>query len=57
MTALAGQTVVAQGSPPDTVFDVSPALAIEAARTRLRLFVDDNPESGGVAGGCPRSAR
>ena len=39
-------------SPPDTVFDVSPSLAIEAARTRLRLFVDDNPEVARVAGGC-----
>ena len=28
-----------------SVFDVSPSLAIEAARTRLRLFVDDNPEA------------
>ena len=47
MTAVAGQTVFAQESPPGAVFDVSPALAIEAARTRLRLFVDDNPEAAG----------
>ena len=30
-----------------TVFDVSPSLAIEAARTRLRLFIDENPEAAG----------
>ena len=34
---------VAQQAPPSNVFDVSPSLAIEAARTRLRLFVDENP--------------
>ena len=27
------------------MFDVSPSLAIEAARTRLRLFVQENPEA------------
>src|SRR5262245_36163772 len=34
----------AQQARPSTVFDVSPSLAIEAARTRLRLFASDNPE-------------
>jgi hypothetical protein len=34
----------AQQARPSTVFDVSPSLAIEAARTRLRLFANDNPE-------------
>jgi Putative peptidoglycan binding domain len=52
-TALIGQVAVAQQSPPGTVFDVSPALAIEAARTRLRLFVDDNPEAAGLPADPP----
>jgi Putative peptidoglycan binding domain len=41
----ANDSVNAQQEPPASVFDVSPSLAIEAARTRLRLFVDDNPEA------------
>ena len=50
LVATAGVTITtgtasAQGVPADTVFDVSPSLAIEAARTRLRLFTNDNPES------------
>jgi hypothetical protein len=40
----ANGVVNAQQAPPDSVFDVSPSLAIDAARTRLRLFVDENPE-------------
>ncbi len=46
-TAIVGanDSVSAQQEPPASVFDVSPSLAIEAARTRLRLFVDDNPEA------------
>jgi Putative peptidoglycan binding domain len=40
-----GETAVAQQAQPDTVFDVSHSLAIEAARTRLELFVEDHPES------------
>ncbi len=40
----AGDPAAAQEARPSTVFDVSPSLAIEAARTRLRLFADDNPE-------------
>ena len=46
-TAILGtnNVVTAQQEPPSSVFDVSPSLAIEAARTRLRLFVADNPES------------
>ncbi len=43
----ANGSVGAQQEPPASVFDVSPSLAIEAARTRLRLFVDDNPEACG----------
>ena len=42
---VANGSVIAQQEPPASVFDVSPSLAIEAARTRLRLFVDDNPEA------------
>jgi hypothetical protein len=39
-----GDPAAAQGLRPSSVFDVSPSLAIEAARTRLRLFTNDNPE-------------
>ncbi len=51
-TAMVGSngSVGAQQEPPASVFDVSPSLAIEAARTRLRLFVDDNPELAEGAG-------
>ena len=41
----ARESAVAQQVRPANVFDVSPSLAIEAARTRLRLFVEDNPEA------------
>src|SRR5688572_14912649 len=45
-TVLAGASGSASAQePPASVFDVSPSLAIEAARTRLRLFVDANPEA------------
>src|SRR5262245_49806440 len=40
----ASDPAAAQQARPSTVFDVSPSLAIEAARTRLRLFTDANPE-------------
>jgi hypothetical protein len=40
----AGDAAAAQHARPSTVFDVSPSLAIEAARTRLRLFATENPE-------------
>ena len=56
-TAIVGAhgSVAAQQEPPTSVFDVSPSLAIEAARTRLRLFVNDNPEAveGGVVADLP----
>src|SRR5262245_8463193 len=43
-TAAVSGSALAQPEQATTVFDVSRSLAIEAARTRLRLFVDDNPE-------------
>jgi hypothetical protein len=43
-TVAAANGVGAQAPAPENVFDVSPSLAIEAARTRLRLFVGENPE-------------
>ncbi|MDF2732808.1 MAG: hypothetical protein K0S92_1441 [Desertimonas sp.] len=39
------EPTAAQQVRPANVFDVSPSLAIEAARTRLRLFVEANPEA------------
>jgi hypothetical protein len=42
--AVTSNPAAAQQARPSTVFDVSPSLAIEAARTRLRLFANDNPE-------------
>jgi hypothetical protein len=45
VTVTAGtSTVETSAAAPANVFDVSRSLAIEAARTRLRLFVNDNPE-------------
>src|SRR5688572_16471206 len=39
------EPAAAQQVRPANVFNVSPSLAIEAARTRLRLFVEANPEA------------
>ena len=41
----ASQGAVAQQVGPTNVFDVSQSLAIEAARARLGLFVQENPEA------------
>jgi hypothetical protein len=45
VTAAVAESAAASPVQPATVFEVSRSLAIEAARTRLRLFVDDNPEA------------
>jgi hypothetical protein len=42
--AVGSGSAEAQQAEPSVVFEVSRSLAIEAARTRLRLFAEDNPE-------------